>query len=91
MYLTLVYIICGAVICCSSVPLFRRSENSVHLYDGLFLFSVATKRLLHMQSAVLLDLIVVRIESTTVNGLYNKLCRLFIKNTLVICVLKEKM
>ena len=42
-------------------------------------------------SAALLDLIVVRIDSTTVNGLNNKLCQLFIKNTFVICVLKGKM
>ena len=26
---------------------FSRSENSVNLYDGLFLFSLATKRLPH--------------------------------------------
>ena len=44
-----------------------------------FLIPVATKRLPHMHSAALLDLIVVRIDSTTVNGLNNKLCRLFIK------------
>ena len=51
--------------------LFTRSENSVHLYDGLFLFPVATKRLPH--TAALLDLIVVRIDTTTVTGLNNKL------------------